>query len=268
MADFRTLKVTHADGVLTIAFNRPDVLNSFSEQMSIEFGAALRSAERDRQVRCLVITGAGRAFCAGQDLDELRAQYAHASQGAMPDLGHHLRRMYHPIVQRLHQLEKPVIAAINGPAVGAGAGFALACDLKYAARSAYLMMAFVKVGLIPDAGAALTVLQHAGYARAAELFYLGEKLPAEQAAEWGLVNKVFDDDALRDEVQAIAAKLAQAPTRALGLTKRSIQRAWTMNLEQQLELEAFLQQTAGRTKDHQEGIAAFLEKRSPGFTGE
>jgi len=265
-AAFETIQVGTQDGMMTITLNRPDKFNACNEQMGIELSTALRSAARDESVRCLVLTGAGRAFCAGQDLDEIRAQYADDATGG-PDFGAHLRKRYNPLIQRLRTLEKPTVAAVNGAAAGAGASFALACDLRVCARSAYFMMAFVHVGLVPDSGATLTLLQHVGYARAAELCFLGEKLPAEEALRCGLVTRVVEDAELPQATRELAARLASLPTRALGLTKRALNHAWTATLEEQLEYEAFLQQTAGQTKDHREGVIAFLEKRKPQFRG-
>lgn len=311
---FSTIQAQSADGVLTITLNRPEVFNAFNEPMSVELSAALRNAQRDDAVRCIVLTGAGRAFCSGQDLAEIRDRYAPslspASAGSAPrslgapnandrpeagpsetsrdrpdagsarrasaapsspavelDFGNHLRQKFNPVVSRLRAIEKPVIAAVNGAAAGAGASFAFACDLRLCARSSYFLMAFVHVGLIPDSGATITLLQHVGYARAAELCFLGEKLPAEEALRYNLVNRVFDDDKLMDAAREIAARLASMPTRAIGLTKRALGRAWLADLDEQLEYEAFLQQAAGHSADHREGVLAFLEKRKATFVG-
>ncbi len=265
MSTFTTIETSTEHGVMTITLNRPDSLNAFNEQMSIELGTALRAAARDEQIRCIVLTGAGRAFCSGQDLAEIKAHY---DADAEPlDFAAHLRKKFNPIVSRLRSIEKPVIASVNGAAAGAGASFALACDLRICARSSYFLMAFVHVGLIPDSGATLTLLQHVGYARAAELCMLGEKLPADQALRWGLVNRVVDDEALAEETSKLAQRLASLPTRAIGLTKRALQHAWNVTLDDQLEYEAFLQDTAGKSADHREGVVAFLEKRKPQFEG-
>lgn len=263
---FGTIQTATDAGVLTITLNRPDSYNAFNEAMAIELGAALRAAAREDSVRCVVLTGAGKAFCSGQDLAEIKGRYA--GQGSQKlDFGAHLRQKFNPIVSRLRSMEKPVVAAVNGVAAGAGASFALACDLRICARSAYFLMAFVHVGLVPDSGATQTLAQSVGYARAAELCMLGEKLPAEEAQRWGLVNRVVDDGELAAAAAEVARKLAAMPTRALGLTKRALNRAWTVDFEDQLEYEAFLQQTAGHTDDHREGVLAFLEKRKPAFTG-
>ena len=251
---FATLEVESSGGILTIALNRPGALNAFNADMSVELAAALRHAQRDPEVRCILLTGRGRAFCAGQDLREVAA-------GPPVDFGAHLREKYNPLVVLLRTLEKPVIAA------GAGASLALAADLRLMARSAGLRMAFVHLGLVPDAGATLTLVQHAGYGRAAELCLLGDTLSAEQALAYGLANRVVPDEDLPATAQAWAARLAALPATALGLTKRALQRAWLATLEDQLEYEAYLQATAGATADHREGLAAFLEKRPPRFGG-
>lgn len=264
---FTTIRTEAAEGVLTITLNRPEVYNAFNAQMGIELGAALRSAQRDDAVRCIVLTGAGKAFCSGQDLQDIRDRYG-TTPGSKPlDFGGHLRQNYNPIIQRLRTIEKPVVAAVNGVAAGAGASFAFACDLRVCARSATFVMAFVHVGLVPDSGATLTLLQHVGYGRAAELCFLGEKLLAEEALRYNLVNRVVDDDKLAEATRELATRLAALPTRAIGLTKRALARAWRAELEDQLEYEAFVQQTAGNTADHREGVLAFLEKRKPRFTG-
>jgi 2-(1,2-epoxy-1,2-dihydrophenyl)acetyl-CoA isomerase len=264
---FSTIQVAAAGGVLTITLDRPDSLNALNEQMSLELAAALRTAQRDDGVRCVVLTGAGRAFCSGQDLRAVREHYAAGLDEQGVDFGALLRQKYNPLVARIRTLEKPVVAAVNGPAAGGGASLALACDLRLCARSAYFMMAFVHVGLIPDMGATLTLLQHVGYARAAEMCFLGERLSAEEALACGLVNRVVDDEVLPATTQEIATRLAALPTRAIGLAKRALYRAWTAALDDQLEYEAFLQHTAGKTADHREGVSAFLEKRGPKFEG-
>lgn len=262
---FSTIQVAAADGVLTITFNRAESLNALNEQMSTELAAALRTAQRDDGVRCVVLTGAGRAFCSGQDLKELQQRYVSTGEGL--DFGIRLRQRYNPLITRIRTLEKPVVASVNGLATGAGASFAFACDLRLCARSAYFKMAFVHVGLVPDMGATLTLTQHVGFARATEMCFLGEQLPAEEALACGLVNRVVDDEVLPATTRDIATRLASLPTRAIGLTKRALCRAWMAALDDQLEYEAFLQHTAGRTADHREGVEAFVEKRKATFQG-
>jgi 2-(1,2-epoxy-1,2-dihydrophenyl)acetyl-CoA isomerase len=282
---FTTIHTSCTDGVLTITLNRPERYNAFNDTMSLELGAALRAAQRDATVRCLVLTGAGKAFCSGQDLQEVQALYASSAPASVPpaaaaqpvatappgaagpDFGTRLRQKYNPIINRLRTIDKPVVAAVNGVAAGAGASFAFACDLRICARSASFVMSFVNVGLVPDSGATLTLLQHVGYSRAVELCLLGERLSAEEALRWNLVNRVVEDGQLAAATQELAARLAALPTRAIGLTKRALNRAWTADLDDQLEWEAFLQQTAGQTLDHREGVAAFLEKRQARFVG-
>ncbi len=264
---FTTIQTHSEAGVLTITLNRPESLNAYNDAMSVELAAALKSADREDAVRCVLITGAGRAFCSGQDLQEIRARYAPGAATESLDFGGHLRQKYNPIISRIRTMEKPFIAAVNGVAAGAGASFALACDLRIAARSASFMMAFVHVGLIPDSAGALSLLQQVGYARAAEMCFLGERVSAEQALAWGLVNRVVDDSALAEAAGELARRLAAMPTRAIGLTKRLLNQAWNATVADQLEYEAFLQQTAGHTADHREGVSAFLEKRKPQFVG-
>lgn len=255
-------------GVMTITFNRPESYNAFNAAMSRELAEALKQASRDAKVRCVVLTGAGRAFCSGQDLKDIGGKYESIPPGGDLDFGTHLRTFYNPVISRVRTLEKPVIAAVNGVAAGAGASFAFAADFRIAAANAAFIMAFVHVGLVPDSAATLTLVQHVGYARAVELCMLGEKLTAEDAAAVGLVNRVVDGAELTDATWELAARLAALPTRALGLTKRALQHAWTATLDEQLEYEAFLQHTAGNTADHREGVQAFIEKRKPAFRGE
>lgn len=264
--NFSTVLTSVENGVLTITLNRPDSLNAYNETMSVELAAALKAAEREDAIRCVVLTGAGRAFCSGQDLQEIRARYDAGSPGPI-DFGAHLRSKYAPIVTRLRALEKPVIAAVNGVAAGAGASFAFAADLRIAAAGASFVMAFVHVGLVPDSAATLMLQRLVGLGKAAELCFLGEKVPAEEALRIGLVNRVVADDALPAAARELAARLASMPTRAIGLTKRALNRAWTADVADQLEYEAFVQQTAGNTADHREGVLAFIEKRKPLFQG-
>jgi 2-(1,2-epoxy-1,2-dihydrophenyl)acetyl-CoA isomerase len=214
-----------------------------------------------------VLTGAGKAFCSGQDLNEIRGKYDNIPPGGDLDFGSHLRTRFNPIVARLRTLEKPVVAAVNGVAAGAGASLAFACDLRLASPAAAFILAFVNVGLIPDSGATMTLVQHVGYSKAAELCFLGEKLSAEEAARHGLVNRVVPAEELAAATGELARRLAAMPTRAIGLMKRALNKAWTATLDEQLEMEAFLQHTAGNTADHREGVLAFVEKRKPRFAG-
>lgn len=264
---FTTITTGVEEGVLTITLNRPDSLNAYNEAMSVELSAALKTAQREDAIRCVMMTGAGRAFCSGQDLAEIKDRYVDPAPKAEVDFAAHLRQKFNPVVTRLRTLEKPIVAAVNGIAAGAGASFAFACDLRVCATSAAFAMAFTSIGLVPDSAACLTLLQHVGYARATEMLFLGEKVTADQAYEFGLVNRVYDDAEFAAKSRDLAVKLANMPTRALGLTKRLLNQAWTADVERQLESEAFLQFTAGNTADHREGVRAFLEKRKPVFRG-
>ena len=251
------------EGVATITLNRPDKLNAFNEAMHAELAQALDRIEADGRSGRVLLTGAGRAFCAGQDLgDRVMGDGA-----APPDLGDTLDRLYNPLVRRLHRLERPVIAAVNGVAAGAGANLALACDLVLAARSARFIQAFCKLGLVPDSGGTYALPRLVGPARAMALALLGEPVPAEQAAAWGLIWRVVDDERLQDEATALARQLATQPTSGLGLIKRALNASAANTLDEQLDLERDLQREAGRTEDYREGVRAFLEKRPAVFRG-
>src|SRR6266540_3144087 len=250
---------TARDGVvLTITLNRPDVLNAFNAALHKALGAALKEA-RDPEIRAVVITGAGRGFCVGQDLTEFRE--------APGDIGDRLRSTYHPNVLAIRALEKPVIASVNGAAAGAGMSFACACDLRIAADSAVFVPAFVNIGLVPDSGGSYFVTRILGPARAFEWLTSGRKLSAAEAHAWGLVSEVVEADTLVARAAEVAAQLAALPTRGIGMTKRLIDHALNATLERQLEREAELQTAATQTEDFREGVAAFLEKRPPQFRG-
>ena len=258
-----TVLIAKSGGVTRLTLNRPDKLNAFTVAMHAELRAGLEAAAGDPQCRVVVLTGAGRAFCAGQDLAETRP----ASDGTASDNGGRLEQWYNPLVRLITTLEKPVVCAVNGIAAGAGANVALACDLVYAARSASFLQAFARIGLVPDAGGTWNLPRLVGPARARGLTMLAEPLPAEKAEAWGLIWKVVDDDKLEAEVSAVAGKLAAAATYGLGLTKRAIGQSATNTLSQQLDLERDLQRLAGASPDAAEGIRAFLEKRLAKFTG-
>jgi 2-(1,2-epoxy-1,2-dihydrophenyl)acetyl-CoA isomerase len=250
---------TSRDGaVLTITLNRPDVLNAFNAALHNGLGAALKEA-RGPDVRAVVITGAGRGFCVGQDLTEFRE--------APGDIGSRLRSTYHPNLLAIRALEKPVIAAVNGVAAGAGMSFACACDVRIAAEAATFVPAFINIGLVPDSGGSYFVTRILGPARAFEWLTSGRKLTAVDAHHWGLVSEVVETDALAARAAELAAEFAALPTRAIGMTKRLIDRAVNATLEQQIEREAELQTAATQTDDFEEGVAAFLEKRKPEFRG-
>jgi 2-(1,2-epoxy-1,2-dihydrophenyl)acetyl-CoA isomerase len=258
---YQTISVAHDSGVATVTLNRPDKLNSFTVEMHRELRDAIAGVEHDRSVRVLVLTGAGRGFCAGQDLG------ARAGGSGPIDLGATLEEWYNPLIRSLAALPLPVIASVNGVAAGAGANLALAADIVIAARSARFIQAFAKIGLVPDSGGTFFLPRAIGTPRALALALTAEPLAAEQAAEWGLIWKCVDDAALPSETQALAVQLAAMPSHALGLIKRAIRQSATHTLDQQLDLERDLQRETGRSDDYREGVAAFLEKRAPKFGG-
>lgn len=250
-------------GVLAVTLNRPDKLNSFNPALLAALRAAIDRAASDDAVRVVLITGSGRAFCAGADLNQRDV----SPEAPPPDLSILLDTVYNPMIRSLQALPKPVIAAVNGAAAGAGASLALACDLVLAARSAYFLQAFVKIGLVPDAGSTYFLPRLAGRARAAGLALLGERLTAEDAARWGVIWKCVDDAHLAEEAAALTAQLAAGPTRSYGLIKRALAASPENSLSAQLDLERDLQKEAGLSADFREGVSAFKEKRKPAFRG-
>ncbi len=252
-----------AEGVLTITLNRPDVLNSFTRAMAREVQDALAEAARNPEIRAVLLTGAGRGFCAGQDLSEVLPE----GDGPMPDISEIVRESYNPIIRAIRSLEKPVICAVNGVAAGAGANLAFACDLTLAAEEVVFVESFAKLGLIPDTSGTYFVPRLVGMQRATGLFFLGDKVPAVRAKEWGLIWDVVPPDQLQERATALARSLATQATRGFGLTKRALAASFTNTLDQQLELEAACMQEAGRTADYEEGVRAFLEKRKPVYRG-
>lgn len=256
-----TVLSTTSEGVLTLTLNRPDALNAFTVEMKEGLLAALKDAARNKEVRVVILTGAGRAFSAGQDLKERAGPNVN-------DLGTELRTRYNPIILTMRRLEKPIIGAINGVAAGAGISVAMACDILIASDKASFMEAFGRVGLVPDTGSSWFLPRLVGPARAAEMMFTADPVDAATAERIGLVNRVVPADSLMDEANALAARLAQAGPIALALAKRALNRALNSNLEDALEFEAQLQSIAGRSADHREGVAAFVEKRPPNFKGE
>jgi 2-(1,2-epoxy-1,2-dihydrophenyl)acetyl-CoA isomerase len=263
MSDETPVRVEQGQGYRILTLNRPDKLNSFNEAMHKALAAALEAAAADPACRALVLTGAGRGFCAGQDLGD-RMQ---AEGGEAPDLGATIEASYNPLVRRLRALPFPTVCAVNGVAAGAGANVALACDIVLAARSAKFIQAFARIGLIPDSGGTWTLPRLVGRARATALAMLAEPVSAEQAETWGMIWKVVDDAQLMAEATKLAAHLATQPTVGLTLIRRALDASSTNTLDEQLDLERDLQREAGRTPDYAEGVRAFMEKRPPRFTG-
>jgi 2-(1,2-epoxy-1,2-dihydrophenyl)acetyl-CoA isomerase len=260
--DLQTVELRVSERVAWLTLNRPEALNAWTPQLGRELGSALEHVAEDSEVRAIVFTGAGRAFSSGADLKN-RAE----ADGTM-DVQTALRTIYNPVMLRVRTIPKPVIAAVNGPAVGIGASLALACDLLLAAESAYFLMAFVNIGLTLDGGASQTLAARVGHARAFEIAYLGERIGAAQALDWGLVNRVVPDAELSTGVEALAAKLAAGPPGSYAAIKRSINARLYADFDEALELEAVLQQDRASSRDFGEGVMAFLEKRQPQFTGD
>jgi len=260
---YETILFSIEAGIARLTLNRPDRLNSFNDQMHGEVRAALDEVRADSSARVLLLTGAGRGFCAGQDLGDR----AVAPGGAPVDLGASIERNYKPLVLGLRALELPVVCAVNGVAAGAGANLALACDVVIAAKSASFIQAFSKIGLVPDSGGTYFLPRLVGDARALGLALLGDKLAAEQAAEWGLIWQCVDDEQLKTVTDKLLAQLAEGPTRGYAAIKKALQASACSTLAAQLDLERDLQRTLGYSDDYREGVAAFTAKRSPRFTG-
>jgi len=262
---FQNITFTVDAGIARLTLNRPDKLNSFTGEMHAELRTVLDSIQNDRSVRVLVLTGSGRAFCAGQDLADPDMQMIN---GKMPDIGNVVEKNYKQLVLRLQNLRVPTIAAVNGIAAGAGASVALACDLVIATKSASFLQAFSKIGLIPDTGGTWFLPQRVGMARAMGLALLADKLPAEKAAEWGLIWECTEDADFAARIDALAKQLSTAPTKALVRTRQAMHAAPGHTLEQQLSFEGSFMRELGWSPDYAEGVAAFMEKRAPKFTGE
>ncbi len=262
--EHETVTVTRRGAATTIVLNRPEMLNAWNRPLGVQLLAALQSAAADDAVRAVCITGAGRAFSSGADLKDLSAE---PGPDGRPDVYKVLTERYHPIITAVRRMPKPVVAAVNGPAVGIGCSLALACDLIVARRSAYFLLAFVNIGLVPDGGSSLLVPSRVGLARAAEMAMLGERVEAPQALEWGLVNRVLEDDAFDPGVQELVDRLAAGPTQSYAGTKRQLNHWLYERMDEQLELEARVQQEMVASGDFAEGVAAFLQKRTAGFQG-
>jgi 2-(1,2-epoxy-1,2-dihydrophenyl)acetyl-CoA isomerase len=260
---YQTLIWERAGAVGRLTLNRPESLNAWTTQFGHELLDVITGEAADDGVRAMLVTGAGRGFSSGADL---RAGFDPADDG-MPDIRKELHDVYHPAIAGIRRLPKPVVAAVNGPAVGIGCSLALACDLVMAAESAFFGLAFVNIGLMPDGGSTAFVPPAVGRARAFQMALLGERVPAAQALEWGLVNWVYADDALRDEGEKLVSRLAAGPTRSYAASKQALNRFIYRDLDDQLELEAELQHQLGRTTDFADGVAAFVEKRDPDFQG-
>jgi len=257
-----SLDAAHLPGVLRITLNRPEKLNAFNPELHQGLAAAMARAESESAVRCVLITGAGRGFCAGADLTQRDMKSA-----APIDLGAGLDAWYNPLVKRMRALPKPVVCAVNGVAAGAGANFALACDIVFAARSASFIQAFIKIGLVPDCGGTYFLPRLAGMQRAMALAMTGERLSAEDAERWGVIWKCVDDSELKNESEKLALSLASGPTRSLGLVKKALYDSEGNSLAAQLDLERDLQREVGKGNDYREGVTAFLERRKPAFKG-
>lgn len=262
MTDENILLIERKDGVAIITLNRPDKLNSFNDELTFKLQDALKEVEKDDSVRSIIITGAGRGFCAGQDLQSRKF-----GEGEHLSLGDSIRRRYNPIVIKMRRLEKPIIAAVNGVAAGAGMSLALACDFRIVADSASFIQSFTKVGLVPDSGSTFVLPRMIGPTKALELMYSAERLSAQAAFELGLINKLVSREKVLSEAIEFAATLAKGPSKAFGLTKRALNKAIFPDLEELLEYEAQLQEIAGRSHDFEEGVKAFIEKRQPVYSG-
>ncbi len=262
MPQYETILSVVADGVCTITLNRPEVFNALNEQMKKDLSDALRAADKDPLVRCLVIRGAGnKAFCSGQDLKE------HGGKSERRSLKESLEKSYNPMIRTMRTMDKPIVGMINGVAAGAGMSIALACDMRIMAEDARLIEVFIRIGLVPDSGSHWFLPRLVGAAKAFEYAALGEDIPAAEAERVGLVNKVVPASSLEHTTAELAARLARAPTKAIGLIKRTLNKAASSDLNSLLEYEATVQEIASLTEDHKEGLQAFLEKRPPRFKG-
>jgi 2-(1,2-epoxy-1,2-dihydrophenyl)acetyl-CoA isomerase len=262
---YETIEVHTEDSVAEITLNRPERLNAWTDQLGSELRKAILEDAADQSVRSVLITGAGRGFSSGADVKEMLEQGA---RGERPDVGTMLRERYHPIIKGIRELPKPVIAAVNGPAVGIGCSLALACDLIWAGESAIFGLAFVNIGLVPDGGSTFLVPAAVGKARALEMALLGDPVSAEEALDWGLINRVVPDGKLMDETRNLARRMAKGPTRSYANSKRALNNSLMRIMDEQLDLEAQIQGEMAQSDDFLEGIAAFVQKREPNFKGQ
>jgi 2-(1,2-epoxy-1,2-dihydrophenyl)acetyl-CoA isomerase len=258
--DFKTLLYQKDQNILTLTLNRPDVFNAFDDTQSYELQDALKAATRDQEIRVVVLTGAGKAFCSGQDLKAI-------SGGGKRDLSESLYKRYNPIIRAMRAMPKPIICRLNGVAAGAGCSLALASDIIVAAENASLIEVFVNIGLVLDSGSSYFLPRLVGSARAFELSTMGSKVSAQQAYDWGMINKVVPADQLDEAVAVYTQYYANAPTKAIALMKKMLNKSFNSDLDTMLEYEAFCQKIAGDSADYQEGVTAFNEKRKPAFTG-
>ena len=263
--ELQTVNVGVADGVATVQLNRPQTLNAWNAQLGADLLEAMQRVAADDGARAVLVTGAGRAFSSGADLRDVGG--GDTTPDGRPDVYRTLTERYHPIMQAIREMPKPVIGAVNGPAVGIGCSLALCCDLIVAAESAYFLLAFVNIGLVPDGGSSLFLPTRVGMTRASELSMLGERLPAARALEWGLINRVVQDAAFDAEVSALAARLAAGPTRSYAGTKRQLNNWLYSRMSEQLELEAQIQREMAASDDFLEGAMAFAQKRQARFAG-
>jgi 2-(1,2-epoxy-1,2-dihydrophenyl)acetyl-CoA isomerase len=264
-SEFETVNVFLKDGAATVELNRPQALNAWNTQLGLDLLAAVTLLTEDERVRAIVIRGAGRAFSSGADLKDISG--GETTADGRPDVYKTLTERYHPIMTAIREAEKPVIASVNGPAVGIGCSLALCCDLILASESAYFLLAFVNIGLVPDGGSSLFVPSRIGIARATEMAMLGERISSGQALQWGLINRVFADEQLLEETDALASRLASGATRSYAGTKRQLNNWLYPRMAEQLELEAQIQREMASSDDFLEGAMAFLEKRPPRFSG-
>jgi 2-(1,2-epoxy-1,2-dihydrophenyl)acetyl-CoA isomerase len=264
--EYDTVNLLRRGGAAKIELNRPDRLNAWNRQFGYDLLAAVQSVAEDEEVRAVMITGAGRGFSSGADLKDMGSQDDRTPEGH-PDVRTTLTERYHPIITGIRHMPKPVLAAVNGPAVGIGCSLALASDLIVASESAYLMLAFVNIGLVPDGGSSLFVPARAGKTRAFEMAMLGERVSASTALDWGLINRVYHDDRFAEESEALLTRLAEGPTRSYAGTKRQLNNRIYWGMDEQLELEADIQQQMAASGDFVEGVLAFAQKRPPNFAG-